>query len=900
MATTQLVHEGSPLQSGQTTACVFAHTAGSEFIGEYVFHYLQCLKQIGCVTVFCSSTVQLRTEDLARLQTLCHQVVLGVPPGHLFHVYRAGLGLLQADKDSWDKVVFTHDQLYGPLNDLGPLLRFGDERDLDIWSASDGFASGYYLHSDFLVMRAEALAHPSVREFWDLLPALLPEAGNTESHRASLRLIEMDACTRFTDGLLRLGAFCSVSDVRRHVADVLASQLPDRSSIRRRLLDGVNVRQDVRQAYWDLIVETFRYPFIHADLLRHNPLGVDMDGWDALVQRQAGYDVDLIGQDLREYHHADTSKQLAWLLDEVETPAGIRLPYFLTQLLTTWPDLEEKLNIGVATEEAVLNSMAFWEHPQRKAMPDLDWPAENRFPDVVYEPAPGIVQDSALPITKGALAVWRTRTDIQSFDLNTFLGRQQFTHWRLTLGQLEYRFLALTDRDIAHLHAPCQVFAGRISHLPNLALLSAIFHTTASIVQQLQEGDVAAYEQWWPWKQVELTAMLDGLVKHPPLKKSGFRAGLPRGTRHERGVNVVGLPNGQFGVGEDARTATRALLRAGVDTCVCPAPIGALTTVYKPEWTDDLVSSTPKARTNLICLPAADTYQLILKGWAPVLAGRYNICAWQWELPVWPKRWVPLLNIPDEIWAQSRYVADMFAKTTDKPVTYMPLSIDKPVFSPRGKAFFGIPDNAYTFLSVFDCNSWIKRKNPMGAVKAFATAFPPGRADVRLVVKIMNSQASIPEYQELLAQVAKDSRIILIDKFLPRNDMLALIDACDVFVSLHRSEGFGRVIAEAMYMGKPVISTNYSGSVDFAFEGTAYTVDGPLVPLRQGDYVEFEGQYWMDPDIDAAAAAFRCCVEEEDRTQAIALAGQRQISENHTIQKIAHRYLERLKALNID
>jgi len=899
MATTQLVHEGSPLQSGQTTACVFAHTAGSEFIGEYVFHYLQCLKQIGCVTVFCSSTVQLRTEDLARLQTLCHQVVLGVPPGHLFHVYRAGLGLLQADKDSWDKVVFTHDQLYGPLNDLGPLLRFGDERDLDIWSASDGFASGYYLHSDFLVMRAEALAHPSVREFWDLLPALLPEAGNTESHRASLRLIEMDACTRFTDGLLRLGAFCSVSDVRRHVADVLASQLPDRSSIRRRLLDSVNVRQDVRQAYWDLIVETFRYPFIHADLLRHNPLGVDMDGWDALVQRQAGYDVDLIGQDLREYHHADTSKQLAWLLDEVETPAGIRLPYFLTQLLTTWPDLEEKLNIGVATEEAVLNSMAFWEHPQRKAMPDLDWPAESI-------PGCGLRTRSGHRPGLGPAHHQRGPGRLANADRYSIL-RPEYLPGPAAIHPLAPHAgsagvsIPGADRP-GHRPPPCPVSGVRRQDLALAQSGTALRHLPhhGKHVQQLQEGDVAAYEQWWPWKQVELTAMLDGLVKHPPLKKSGFRAGLPRGTRHERGVNVVGLPNGQFGVGEDARTATRALLRAGVDTCVCPAPIGALTTVYKPEWTDDLVSSTPKARTNLICLPAADTYQLILKGWAPVLAGRYNICAWQWELPVWPKRWVPLLNIPDEIWAQSRYVADMFAKTTDKPVTYMPLSIDKPVFSPRGKAFFGIPDNAYTFLSVFDCNSWIKRKNPMGAVKAFATAFPPGRADVRLVVKIMNSQASIPEYQELLAQVAKDSRIILIDKFLPRNDMLALIDACDVFVSLHRSEGFGRVIAEAMYMGKPVISTNYSGSVDFAFEGTAYTVDGPLVPLRQGDYVEFEGQYWMDPDIDAAAAAFRCCVEEEDRTQAIALAGQRQISENHTIQKIAHRYLERLKALNID
>ena len=897
MATTQLVHEGSPRQSGQTTACVFAHTAGGEFIGEYVFHYLQCLKQIGCATVFCSSAVQLRPEDLARLQMLCHQLVLGVPLGGVFHAYRAGLGQLQADKGIWDKVVFTHDQLYGPLNDLGPLLRFGDERDLDIWSASDGFASGYYLHSDFLVMRAAALTHPSVREFWDRLPTLLPEAGNTEGNRAALRQIEKEACTRFTDGLLRLGAFCSVSDVRRHVAEVLSSQLPDHSSIRRRLLDGVSVRQDVRHAHWDLIVETFRYPFIHADLLRHNPLGVDIDGWGALVQAQAGCDVDLIGQDLREFHHADTSKQLAWLLDEVETPSGIRIPYFLTQLLTTWPDLEEKLNIGVATEEAVLNSIAFWEHPQRKAMPDLIWPAANRFPDVVYEPAPGIVQDSALPITKGALAVWRTRTDIQSFDLSTFLGRQQFTHWRLTLGQAEYRFLALTDRDIAHLHAPCQVFAGKISHLPNLALLSAAFHNTPGIVQQLQEGDVAAYEQWWPWKQVELTASLDGLVKHPSQQKSGFRAALPRGTRHEQGVNVVGLPNGQFGVGEDARTATRALLRAGVDTCVCPAPIGALTTVYKPEWTDDLVSSTPKSRTNLICLPAADTYQLILKGWAPVLAGRYNICAWQWELPVWPKRWVPLLNIPDEIWAQSRYVADMFAKTTDKPVTYMPLSIDKPVFSPRGKAYFGIPENAYTFLSVFDCNSWVKRKNPMGSVKAFAAAFPPERSDVRLVVKIMNSSPGVVEYQELLQHVANDPRIIVIDKFLSRNDMLALIACCDVFVSLHRSEGFGRVIAEAMYIGRPVISTNFSGSVDFAFEQTAYTVDGPLVALKPGDYVDWEHQHWMDPDIGMAADAMQRCIDDAAHTSALASAGQLQIENHHTVHKVAVRYLDRLTAL---
>ena len=148
--------------------------------------------------------------------------------------------------------------------------------------------------------------------------------------------------------------------------------------------------------------------------------------------------------------------------------------------------------------------------------------------------------------------------------------------------------------------------------------------------------------------------------------------------------------------------------------------------------------------------------------------------------------------------------------------------------------------------------------------------------------------------------MSKDPRIVLIDRFLPRQDMLALIDACDVFVSLHRSEGFGRVIAEAMYMGKPVISTNFSGSVDFAFEGTAYIVDGPLVPLQPGDYVDIAGQYWMEPDIGMASEAFKACLDNPERTRAIALAGQRQIAENHTIFNIAVRYLHRLKALGIN
>lgn len=880
----------------QAGVCIFAHEHDPERLDAETLHYLDALGRAGFDTVFCTPHPSLPADAAAALGARCRAVLTGLPAGDRFSLYREGLRHLGTAVAASPKVLFTHDGLYGPLGPLDDLVTFGDRQGLDVWSATDGFHGQYHLHSDFLIVRTGVLTHPLVQAFWT---ATAPGGDGGTPSATDLRDVEIDAYNCFSDALLKVGAFCSVSDVRRTVADAVREGLAAAPAVMRPVLDRMALPEDVRHDHWAMIVQVFGVPFILKDLLRINPKGVDIGGWDRTVAQREPSAVPRMASDLALHQGTDASTAFSWLLDEVQTPAGVLLPYFLTQLLTTWPDLEQKLNIGTHSLDAVLNSIAFWEHPQRKAMPALHWPEQSVFPGFVTEPAKEIPQDAALPITQGALAAWRTRPDLQNFDLSTFLGRQQFVYWQLTLGRHEYRFLEISESDLAWLQAPCQVFGGRIAHLPNLALLSVIFHTTPEIVEQLQSGDVAAYNQWWPWKQVELNAVLDGVLKAASNEKAGFFGEWPTGTRASQGVNVVGLPNGQFGVGEDARTASRALLRAGVKTQVCPAPIGALTTVFKPEWTDDLVCSTPRSRTNLICLPAADTYQLLLKGWAPVLAGRYNICAWQWELPLWPGKWQKLLNIPDEIWAQSRYVADMFSRATDKPVTYMPLSVEKPVFTPRGKDFFGVPESAFTFLSVFDCNSWIKRKNPMAAVRAFAAAFPRGRDDVRLVVKIMNSKDSIPEYRELLERVATDPRIILIDRFLPRNDMLALIDACDVFVSLHRSEGFGRVIAEAMYMGKAVISTNYSGSVDFAFEGTAYVVNGPMVALQQGDYVEFEGQHWMDPDIGEAAEAYRQCVDNPDRTRQIAQAGLRQIANHHTITQISRRYRERLSELGV-
>ena len=585
-----------------------------------------------------------------------------------------------------------------------------------------------------------------------------------------------------------------------------------------------------------------------------------------------------------------------WLFEEVDTPSGWRLPYFLTQFNTMWPDLQDRLDIHVNTEQGVLNSMAFWENPLRHSSPDFAWPTPKEFPLQLYSPATDVVQDAVLPIDVGLMTVYKLRPDLGHFDLNTSFGRQQFVLWWLQAGHREYRFLQLRAEEVKALHAPSTRFEGRLAHLPRLAeLLPLYFGHQPDTSAALQAGDVATFEACWAQQGPELQALVQAAADwrspvHPTPAMGDNRTG---------GINIIGMPSGQFGIGEDARTATRALLKAGITPVVCEPPIPLAGAAVQKEWLSDLIRPAPEHHVNLITMPAADTLRLFFLQWSGALHQHYNICAWQWELPHWPQRWQKLLNIPDEIWAQSRFVQHMFQQVTDKPVTYMPLAVDAPVFTPLSREHFDLNEQATTFLSVFDCNSWFQRKNPMCAIRAFQQAFPKGRNDVQLVIKMMNSRADLPEYRELMRTAAQDLRIVVIDQFLSRNDMLALLDCTDVFVSLHRSEGFGRVVAECMLMGKPVISTNYSGSVDFAFEGTAYVVDGPLVPLKKGDYSEYEGQHWMDPDVGLAAQAMQRCVDDPSGTAAMALRGQAHVQTHHSIEAIAQRYQARLAQLGV-
>jgi glycosyltransferase involved in cell wall biosynthesis len=588
-----------------------------------------------------------------------------------------------------------------------------------------------------------------------------------------------------------------------------------------------------------------------------------------------------------------------WLVEDVLTPTGVPLPYFLTQLTTLWPDLASSRQIQLDTAQGVANTLAYWEHPLRHQSPDINWPANGHFPTLLNEADPNVLQDTVLPITNGLTAILRVRPDMQGYEADTAHGRARFLHWRLTLGCREYRFLRFTPKEIAYLKAPIKWLSWGGNRLPRLArLLAPLYADRFEMRDRLLAGDPDLMAACWAEAGHMLMQALDNAQMRPD---SDMQVAPPTalGELREGGVNVIGFATGQFGVGEDARMATRALLQAGHTPCVYEPPIPLASAHRQSGWINQHMQSAPTFKFNLITLPAVDTLRLLFLQQAHVLASRYNICGWQWELPKWPRKWQGLMALPDEIWAQSRFLETMFREATDKPVTYIPSAVEIPPFTPRSRQALGLPAGPYAFLSVFDCNGWYQRKNPLAAVRAFQLAFPRTNREVQLIVKMMNSRPDVPEHQALIQLASQDDRICIIDQFLSREDMLALLNSTDVFVSLHRSEGFGRVVAECMLLGKPVISTNYSGSLDFAHEGTAYVVDGPLIPLDPGDYADHEGQSWMDPDIALAADAMRRCLHNPAATAAMALLGQAHIRQHHSLAAVAEQYTRRLQELGL-
>ena len=370
------------------------------------------------------------------------------------------------------------------------------------------------------------------------------------------------------------------------------------------------------------------------------------------------------------------------------------------------------------------------------------------------------------------------------------------------------------------------------------------------------------------------------------------------------GALLLGHPFGVLGMGEHVRLSAAAFSAAKV-------PFGIrniygehgvhLAEIHKDFPFGDKISRNGAYRANVFHINADEMVNAQIHLGKDIFADRYNIGYWAWELSNFPRAWRPALQLVDEVWAPSRFIEQAIANTTSSPVIRMPLAVNFPEPNGMTREAFGLPDDRFLFLFFFDFTSYVQRKNPEGAILAFLQAFPDV-ADTRvgIVIKMNGMDLRPKEYQSFLQSInCEDPRIILMDKVLTDRDTKALVKLCDCFLSLHRSEGFGRGLAEAMYLGKPVIATGYSGNLDFTNEQNACLVDYMLISVKDHEYPFATGQKWADPDIDHAVWFMRRLVKEPQHVHAIGQRAADFIRTFHSPSAVGAKYRTRLAALNM-
>lgn len=322
------------------------------------------------------------------------------------------------------------------------------------------------------------------------------------------------------------------------------------------------------------------------------------------------------------------------------------------------------------------------------------------------------------------------------------------------------------------------------------------------------------------------------------------------------GVNLFGYARGEIGIGEDVRLMAKALKANGIPFCVINLRPGPDVS-QKDHRLDEFLVKSPVYAINVFCVTGIEHVRFACEHGLDLLRGRYTIGMWPWELPHWPSSCEHAYGMVDEIWGISRYTAEAYANAPC-PVSAMTLSVELGEIADESRARFGLPEDAYLFYFPFDLNSTLTRKNPEGVVKAFQRAFPVGSKDkVGLIIKANHPNPKNKEWVRFCRMVRSDDRIRIVDETLRYPSVLGLYRVCDCLVSLHRAEGFGRSIAEAMLLGKQVVTTGFSGNLDFTTPERVALVRYSQRPLKGTDYFHAQGQYWADPDLDHAAELMR-------------------------------------------
>ncbi|MCU0705995.1 MAG: glycosyltransferase family 4 protein [Fimbriiglobus sp.] len=334
-----------------------------------------------------------------------------------------------------------------------------------------------------------------------------------------------------------------------------------------------------------------------------------------------------------------------------------------------------------------------------------------------------------------------------------------------------------------------------------------------------------------------------------------------------RGVNVIAHHDYPSGLQNVTLDLLAALRRAGYATALRDLPVTQRPDPTAPRKLDGEVFPTSIVVSAVNTFP--DEWFRTAGLW--MRPGVRRVAVWYWEMEEVPAEWVPRLGWADEVWAPTRFTADAFRKAVQVPVKVVTPGFELPAFAPLPRSYFGLTEGRFTVLFTFDMRSVMVRKNPIGLVAAFRKAFPD-HAEAELVVKVSNGEHSRENLGQLRA-AADAAGVRLIDAFLPRAELLALMDCCDCYASLHFAEGLGLGMAEAMALSKPVVASDYSGNTDFMTADNSYPVRTRRVTIPE-DYPPFRaGLIWGEPDLDHAAELLRRVRDRPDEARAKAERG---------------------------
>ena len=359
------------------------------------------------------------------------------------------------------------------------------------------------------------------------------------------------------------------------------------------------------------------------------------------------------------------------------------------------------------------------------------------------------------------------------------------------------------------------------------------------------------------------------------------------------GVNVAGYFKAELGVGEGGRLLVDIVEEAGMP--VATFAYGDTASRQEHPFADRGPRDAPYD-VNVLCVNADRTRAFAEDVGSDFFAGRHTIGMWAWEIEDFPPEMHDGFQFVDEIWAVSTFAADAIRRVSPKPVYALPHPIVASTPPPFTREDLGLPLDRFVFLFVFDMFSLVERKNPFGLLEAFTRAFEPGEGPL-LVIKTINGHRQLVDQERLRAAAAERPDVLLIDRYLSAGEKAALMAVSDCYVSLHRAEGFGLTLAEAMALGKPVIATGYSGNLDFMDESNSFLCDYRLTPIPRGCAPYPEGSLWAEPDVSHAARLMRAVVGQPGLAAARGAKGAADIRRLHSTATRVPFVTDRLAAI---